>query len=93
MAAKYYIIDEKITDQLISDSRAFMSNKVWDENTRSMKGAKKLKHTTPRRRASKPEKSIGILLWEVRYRTSDISNMSGMVMNSERSENDRCLNS
>ena len=39
--AKYCIIDGKFTDQLISGSRAYVSNKVWNENTRSMKTAKK----------------------------------------------------
>ena len=29
LAAKYYMIDGKFTDQTIPDSRVYVSNKVW----------------------------------------------------------------
>ena len=50
LAVKYYMIDGTFTDQLIPDSRAYVTNNVWDENTRSMIVARKPKHTTPRKR-------------------------------------------
>ena len=50
LAAKYYMIDGTFTDQPIPDSRAYLSNKVWDENIGSMKAARKPKHATPCKR-------------------------------------------
>ena len=90
--AKYCIIDGKFTDQLISDSRAYVSNKVWNENTRSMKTAKKpnipllVNELRSQRRAWVSDcRKQGIK----RY----ISNISGTDLNSVKSENGRCLNS
>ena len=54
LATKYYMIIGKFTDQTIPDSRAYLSNKVWDENTGSMKAARKPKHTPPRKRVGDP---------------------------------------
>ena len=54
LAAKYYMIDGTFTDQPIPDSRAYLSNKVWDENTGSMKAARKPKHATPCIRVGDP---------------------------------------
>ena len=45
LATKYYMIDRKFTDQLISGSRAYVSNKML-----GMKAANKPKHTTLRKR-------------------------------------------
>ena len=49
------MIDGKFTDQFIPYSRAYVSNRVWDENTRSMNVAKKPKHVTPRKRVGDPK--------------------------------------
>ena len=54
-ATKYYIIDGTFTDQVIPDSRAYVTNKVWDENTRSVKVARKPKHLTHRKRVDDPK--------------------------------------
>ena len=50
LATKYYMIDGSFRDQLIPDSRTYRTNKVWDENTSSMKTAMKPKHTTLHKR-------------------------------------------
>ena len=49
-----------------------MSNKVWDENRRSVKIAKKTKHTTPRKRVGDPKRErkyliVGSKAWNERY--------------------------
>ena len=44
LAAKYYMIDRKFTDQTIPDSRAYLSNKMF-----GVKVAKKPKHATRNR--------------------------------------------
>ena len=93
LAAKYNMIDGTFTDQPIPDSRAYLSNKVWDENTGSMKAASKPKHAPPRKELVIPSVNESILLWEANHGTSDISNTSEIDMNSVRSENNRCLNS
>ena len=72
LAAKYYMIDGKFTDQTIPDSRAYLSNKVWDENTGSMKAARKPKHDTHRKRVSDPKGEhkymiVGSMTWNERY--------------------------
>ena len=86
------MIDGTFTDQLIPDSRTYGTNKVWDENTSSMKVAKKPKHATPHKRVgdSKSERKcivVGSETWNGQYLEYD-----GMVMNYARSENSRCLN-
>ena len=72
LAAKYYMIDGVFTDQLISDSRTFASNKSWDENTRSTEAAKKPKHAAPRKRVGDPKGELKYLIvgsktWNERY--------------------------
>ena len=67
LAIKYYMIDRKFTDQLVSDSRAYVSNKVLE-----MKAANKPKHTTLRKRVgdSKGERKYLIVrskAWNERY--------------------------
>ena len=54
LATKYYMIDGKFTDQTIPDSRAYVSNKVWDENAGSMKVSRKPKHATQHRHSIDP---------------------------------------
>ena len=49
------MVDGTFTDQLIPDSRTYRTNKVWDENTRSMKAARKPKHATPRKQVGDPK--------------------------------------
>ena len=51
LAAKYYMIDGKFTDQTIPDSRAYLSNKVFGL-TINEKGKK---HAIQRKRASDPK--------------------------------------
>ena len=66
------MIDGKFTDQTIPDSRVYVSNKVWDENMRSMEAAKKPKQTTPRKRVGDPKGErkyliVGSKAWNERY--------------------------
>ena len=49
------MMDRAFIDQLIPDSRAYLSNKVWDENIGSMKAARKPKHATSRKRVGDPK--------------------------------------
>ena len=72
LAAKYYMIDGAFTDQTIPDSRAYLSNMVWDENTGSMKAARKPKHTIPHKRVGDPKGEwkyliVGSKSWNERY--------------------------
>ena len=72
LAAKNYMIDGTFTDQTIPDSRAYLSNKVWDENTGSMKAARKPKHTIPHKRVGDPKGEwkyliVGSKSWNERY--------------------------
>ena len=66
------MIDGIFTDQLIPDSRTYMTNKIWEANTRSMKAAKKLKHTIHRKRVDDPKGEykyliVGSKTWNERY--------------------------
>ena len=70
LAAKYYMIDEKFTDQTIPDSRAYLSNKAFGL-TINEKG-KKPKHAIQRRRAIDPKGEhkyliVGSKTWNERY--------------------------
>ena len=56
------MIDGKFTDQFIPNSRAYVLNKVWDENTRSMKVSKKPKLVTPRKRVGDAKKERKYLI-------------------------------
>ena len=72
LATKYNMIDGTFTDQPIPDSQAYLSNKVWDENTGSMKAARKPKHAPPRKRVSDPKGEwkyliVGSKSWNERY--------------------------
>ena len=72
LATKYYIIDGTVTDQLIPVSWTYRTNKVWDENTGSMKAARKPKHTIPHKRVSDPKGErkyliVGSKSWNERY--------------------------
>ena len=72
LAIKYNMIDGTFTDQPIPDSQAYLSNKVWDENTGSMKAARKPKHAPPRKRVSDPKGEwkyliVGSKSWNERY--------------------------
>ena len=67
LATKCYMIDRKFTDQLVSDSRAYVLNKVLE-----IKAANKPKHTTLRKREgnSKGERKYLIVrskAWNERY--------------------------
>ena len=55
ISLQYNMVDGTFTDQLIPDSRTYRTNKVWDENTRSMKAARKPKHATPRKQVGDPK--------------------------------------
>ena len=75
-AAKYYMIDGIFMDQLIPDSRAYVTNKVWKENTGPMKAARKSKHATPRKRVGDPKGEkyyyiVGSKAWNERYLESE----------------------
>ena len=73
LSTKYYTNnDGSFTDELIPDSRTYRTNKVWDENTNSMKTARKPKHPTPRKRVGDPKGErkyliVGSKLWNDRY--------------------------
>ena len=72
LAAKHYMIDRAFTGQTIPDSRVYLPNKVWDENTRSMKTAMKPKYSTLHKRDcdSKVERKCLIVVskaWNERY--------------------------
>ena len=68
LAAKYYMIDGKFTDQTIPDSRAYLSNKVFGL-TINEKGKK---HAIQRKRAIDPKGEhkyliVGSKTWNERY--------------------------
>ena len=68
LAAKYYMIDGKFTDQTIPDSRAYLSNKAFGL-TINEKGKK---HAIQRKRASDPKGEhkyliVGSKEWNKRY--------------------------
>ena len=73
LTTKYYTYnDGSFTNELIPDSRTYRTNKVWDENTNSMKTARKAKHPTPRKRVSDPKGErkyliVGSKSWNDRY--------------------------
>ena len=70
LAAKYYMIDGKFTDQPIPDSRAYLSNKVFGVTIQEK--AKKRKHATRCSRISDPKGErkylmVGSKAWNERF--------------------------
>ena len=66
LASKYYMMDGTFTDQPITDSRAYLSNKVF-----RLKVASKPKHTTSKRvgdpKGERKYLIVGSKSWNERY--------------------------